>query len=269
MCVDVSMSTDLGKHKQTRLPLRSRLPLLVPPWVCCCLHLRAGTLLPVCVQITGVLELIKNTLHCCWRQSTCIMPQSGLSVPAAHSHTRSCANLHWGDIWLHQQVGRSHFRHILSALQRLRSLQNPPRRRSTSLMRRDFRFASNFGSRRQNCRAVAVARLTSASLSRSLGCSTAWAAGAACCRRPGLDSHSPEAPSQLPSFTLSGILPATQEGPPNVYPRDSEQCPQLITATPPPTPTHTPYSPPEETLILIYQWKEVRYSGKGPGEAIN
>lgn len=65
-------------------------------------------------------------------RATCIMPQSGLSVPAAHSHTRSCVNLHWGDIWLRQQVGRSHFRHVLSALQRLRSLQNPARRRSTS-----------------------------------------------------------------------------------------------------------------------------------------
>lgn len=165
-------------------------------------------------------------------RATCLMPQSGLSVPAAHSHTRSCANLHWSDIWLHQQVARSHFRHVLSALQRLRSLQNPPRRRSTSPMRQDFRLAFNFSGRCQNCGAVAVARLTSASVSRSLGCSTAWAAGAACCMRPGLDSHSPEAPSQLPSFTLSGILPATQEGPPNVYPRDSQECPQLITATP-------------------------------------
>lgn len=100
------------------------------------------------------------------------------------------------------------------------------------------------------------------SLSRSLGRYTARAAGAVCCMRPGLDSHLPEAPLQLPSFTLSGILPATQEGPPNVYPRDSQKCPQLITAL------LNPISP-EETLIHIYQWKEVRYSGKGPREAIN
>lgn len=56
---------------------------------------------------------------------------------------------------------------------------------------------------------------------------------------PGLDSHLPEAPSQLPSFTLSGILPATQEGP---------------QYAPPPTntPRARPISP-EETLITIYQ----------------
>lgn len=106
-------------------------------------------------------------------RATCIMPQSGLSVPAAHSHARSRANLRRGDIWLHQQVGRSHFRHVLSALRRLRSLRNPPRRRPTSPTRRDSGFASNFGGRRQSRRAVAAARLTSASLSRSFGRSTA------------------------------------------------------------------------------------------------
>lgn len=187
-------------------------------------------------------------------RATCIMPQSGLSMPAAHSHTHSCANLHWSDIWLHQQVGQSHFRHVLSALQRLHSLQNPSRRRSTRLMWRDLRLSATFSS--QNCRAVTVARLTSAGLSRSLGCYTARAAGAVCCTRPGLDSHSPEAPSQLPSFTLSGILPATQEGPPNVYPRDSQQCLQLITATSPPHPL-LPWGNTDSYLPKERRWSTV------------
>lgn len=40
-------------------------------------------------------------------RATCIMLQSGLSMPAAHSHNHSCANLHCSDILLHQQVGQS------------------------------------------------------------------------------------------------------------------------------------------------------------------
>lgn len=59
------------------------------------------------------------------------MLQSGLFMQAARCHTRSCVNLCWNDILLHQQVGQSHFHHILSALQRVCSVDHPPRQRST------------------------------------------------------------------------------------------------------------------------------------------
>lgn len=51
--------------------------------------------------------------------------------------------------------------------------------------------------------------------------------------------------------------------------RPSKRLPQRLTAVPAADHSHPHPTPPEETLILIYQWKEVRYSGKGPGEAIN
>lgn len=129
MRVDVSMSTDPGKPKHTRLPLRSRLPLLECVVVCICELEHTYQ----CVsRLQEYWSLSRTHSTAAGDRATCIMLQSGLSVPAAHSHTRSRANLHRGDIWLHQQVGRSHFRHFLSALQRLGSLQNPPRQRSTS-----------------------------------------------------------------------------------------------------------------------------------------
>lgn len=58
------------------------------------------------------------------------MLQSGLFMQAARCHTRSCVNLCWSDILLHQQV-QSHFHHILSALQRTRSVDHAPCQRST------------------------------------------------------------------------------------------------------------------------------------------
>lgn len=178
------------------------------------------------------------------------MLQSGLFMQAARSHTRSCVNLHQSDISLHQQVGQSHFHHILSALRRI---LNPPHYRSTIPERAScseppphhpaacchLRRAVHFpGHVFRRCCPTHPSRRLSRSLKRSM----APAAGAACCTRtkaPGLEPHSPEAPSQLPSFTLSGILPATQEGPQNLSPRDSQRCPQLI-PTPPP---HAPYLP--------------------------
>lgn len=100
-------------------------------------------------------------------------------------------------------------------------------------------LAVTFSSRRQNCTLPGPCSASllldppqpqSVTLTRVLHGPSSW-----CCvlhetKAPGLDSHLPEAPSQLPSFTLSGILLATQEGPQNVSPRDSQQCPQMIRA---------------------------------------
>lgn len=185
---------------------------------------------------------------------------------ASGTRTPSCVNLRSSDILLHQQVGQwvgfaTFFQHCSAHAAWPSSLSH----RSTIPQRASC-------GEQLNCK-LAGPRSTpllldspqpqSVTLTRVLHGPSSW-----CCmlpetKAPGLDSHLPEAPSQLPSFTLSGILPATQEGPQNVSPRDSQQCPQLITAPPPCSIS------PEETLIIIYQRKGVRYSGKGPGVARN
>lgn len=194
-------------------------------------------------------------------------------MQTTRSNTCSCVNLRCSDI-LHQQEGQSHFHHILSALQHVRSVDHPPCHRFTIPQWASCGEApacchlqqplpelhasrATFG--------ITVTRFTSAtvchSLTRVLHSPSSW-----CCmlhetKAPGLDSHLPEAPSQLPSFTLSGILPATQEGPQNI-------SPLRLTAVPAADHSPLPLSL-EETLIIIYQRKGVRYSGKGPGMARN
>lgn len=159
--------------------------------------------------------------------ATCIMPQSGLFMQAACSHTRSCVNLRWSDTLLYQQVGQSHFHHILWAPQRVHSDEHPPCRRSTIPNQPAAVRAPACCHLRQpppalhtSWASVDSPQPQSVTLTRVLHGPSSW-----CCMRetkaPGLDSHLPEAPSQLPSFTLSGILPATQEGPQNVSPWDS------------------------------------------------
>lgn len=173
---------------------------------------------------------------------TCRMLQSGLFMQTTRSHTCSCVNLRCSDI-LHQHEGQSHFHHILSALQHVRSVDHLPCHRSTIPQWASCGEApacchlqqplpelhasrATFG--------ITVTRFTSATVCHSLTwvlhSPSSW-----CCmlhetKAPGLDSHLPEAPSQLPSFTLSGILPTTQEGPQTFPPRDSQRCPQLIIA---------------------------------------
>lgn len=152
---------------------------------------------------------------------TCIMLQSGffmhaltLVVVLISAGVISCCTSRWVSGW-----GSPHSSNAAACMQR----DHP----SCHTDPQSLNEPAAVSSRRQNCKLAGPCSASllldspqpqSVALTRELHGPSSW-----CCmlhetKVPGLDSHLPEAPSQLPSFTLSGILPATQEGLQNVSP---------------------------------------------------